>query len=423
MRDFDPTASEFITSGFISNSKPSGRLYDPTTIAVAGVGSSLLNGAMQSDAASTAASAQGDAARASDATQRYFYDTTRADNAGFRQTGNAANNRLAYLMGLSGGGMSGQGAPQQMGGASAPTTRTGQPGDPIWDEIMADFQAQHTAQFGQPFSRSWDSDSDSRAAKARLDAQYQTAVAADPTYQAAQASQASANAADPAFGSLSRNYSAADLANDPVTNAAPGYMQPMHQFGQADLSNDLVYQNGLQFGLDEGAKGINRMASASGGSLSGATLKALTRFGNDYGTTKTAGAYDRFTNNQNTQYGQRVDSFNRFNNTQDRTYNKLAGLSGAGMQATNQVSAAGQNAGKNISASQQGLGNAQGAAAIAQGNSWQNALNSGAAAIRGSGYTNPGNSQSSNFFNGTGAWRGTDPQSTNFFDGTGPWSS
>ena len=35
MRDFDPTASEFISSGYIEYSRPGGKLYDPVTIATA----------------------------------------------------------------------------------------------------------------------------------------------------------------------------------------------------------------------------------------------------------------------------------------------------------------------------------------------------------------------------------------------------
>lgn len=208
---------------------------------VAGVGGSLVGGMMASHSAKRASNAQSAAAAQSDATQRYQYDTTRADNAPFRETGLAANNRLAALM--------------------------------------------NNGQFG-------------------------------------------------------RRFTAADMNADPV------------------------YQSGLQFGLDQGTQGINRMAAAGGSMLSGATLKALTRFGNDYGSTKANESYNRFSADQNSEY------------------NKLAGLSGAGQQATNQISASGQNMANNISLSQQGVGNARGSAYIAQGNAWQNALNGGVSALR-----------------------------------------
>ena len=163
--------------------------------------------------------------------------------------------------------------------------------------------------------------------------------------------------ADPSYGSLTRNFSASDLAADPV------------------------YNSGLQFGLDQGAQGINRQAAAGGSMLSGATLKALTRFGNDYGSTKAN------------------ESFNRFNTNNNQNYNRLAGISGAGQQATNQVSAAGANMANNISQSQQGVGNANGSSYIAQGNAWQNGLNGAVSAL---GRTN--SLSNANPFNGSGMW-------------------
>lgn len=200
---------------------------------VAAVGGSIVGGMISSNGAENAAETQAGAAAASDATQRYMYDTTRADNAPFRETGLAANNRLADLM--------------------------------------------NSGQFGRRFTT-------------------------------------------------------------------------------ADLNADPVYQSGLQFGLDEGTKGINRQAAAGGSMLSGATLKALTRFGNDYGSTKAN------------------ESYNRFNNDQNAQYNKLAGLSGAGQQATNQISAAGQNMANNISASQIGAGNARASGYVGQANAWNGAI-------------------------------------------------
>lgn len=232
MRDFDPTASEYISSGFIDHNRPGGRLYDIGSI-VGGIAGPLIGGIFGSDASDDAADAQTAAASQSDATQRYMYDTTRADNAPFRETGLQANNRLADLM--------------------------------------------NSGQFG-------------------------------------------------------RRFTAADLNADPV------------------------YQSGLQFGLNEGTKGINRQAAAGGSMLSGATLKALTRFGNDYGNTKAN------------------ESYNRFNNDQNAQYNKLAGLSGAGQQATNQISAAGQNMANNISASQIGAGNARASGYVGQANAWNGAI-------------------------------------------------
>lgn len=129
------------------------------------------------------------------------------------------------------------------------------------------------------------------------------------------------------------------------------------RFTTADMNADPVYQNGLQFGLDQGTQGINRQAAAGGSFLSGATLKALTRFGNDYGSTKAN------------------ESYNRFNADQNAGYNKLAGLSGAGQQANSQVGGAGMNMANQIGQSQQGAGNARASGYIGESNAWQNGLN------------------------------------------------
>lgn len=124
----------------------------------------------------------------------------------------------------------------------------------------------------------------------------------------------------------------------------------LRKFSTDDLNADPVYNSGLQFGLDEGTKALERRAAASGGYDSGAELKALTRFGNDYGSTKANESYGRFTNDQ------------------DRTFGKLTGIAGLGSGATNVGVGAGAQNSANLSNLITGGANAQGAAAIAGGN-------------------------------------------------------
>ena len=141
---------------------------------------------------------------------------------------------------------------------------------------------------------------------------------------------------DPKYGSLLRNFSAADMEADPV------------------------YQSGLQFGLNEGTKGINRQAAAGGNYLSGATLEALTRFGNDYGSTKAN------------------ESYNRFNNNQTQTYNRLAGISGTGQTAAAQIASQGAQVANSVGNNMIGAGNARASGYISQGNALSGALGQGA---------------------------------------------
>jgi hypothetical protein len=106
---------------------------------------------------------------------------------------------------------------------------------------------------------------------------------------------------------------------------------------------------GYQFGMNEGLKSINSQAAAHGNYYSGATLKALNRYSQDYA-------------------GSQLDN----------AFNRYARVANIGTVATNGTEQAGQNYANQISAGTQnmlGAANARGAASIAQGNAWQNAVN------------------------------------------------
>lgn len=276
-------------------------------VAAAVVGAATVAGsAMSANASKKASNAQSAAADQANATQRYQFDETNRVNAPFRETGLAANNKLANLMGI-GSASSSQGAQE------------------IYSKLLADADNDHLAQYGIGMDASVNTKA-VEAWKAQLLKQAQKQYLEQGGDDVTQ---------DPSYGSLLRNFS------------------------QADLDADPIYQNTFKFALDEGGKGLNRIAAASGNFLSGAAAKALTRFG-----ANTAATYGN-------------DAFNRNNTEKVRTYNSLAGVSGAGQQATNQVAAAGQNMANNISANQIGAGNARGASAIAGANSFNNALSSG----------------------------------------------
>lgn len=138
----------------------------------------------------------------------------------------------------------------------------------------------------------------------------------------------------------------------------------LDRFSASDLEADPVYQSGLQFGLDQGTGAINARATQMGSYDSGATLKALTRYANDYGSTKAN------------------ESYNRFNTDQSNTYNRLAGVSGAGQTATNQVQAAGTNMANNVSELATQAGNARAAGVVGGANAWGGALKSGVGAYQ-----------------------------------------
>ncbi len=117
MRDFDPTASEFITTGFL---EPSKRHYDIGSIL--GAGASLLGSAFASDS-------QEEAADQSAQLQREQFNKTVELNEPFRQGGLAGQNRLLELLGIG-------------GNAQAPGY-----GSAMRDFSMADYQADPGYQF------------------------------------------------------------------------------------------------------------------------------------------------------------------------------------------------------------------------------------------------------------------------------------
>lgn len=354
--------------------------------AVAGAAVSVVGGMMAKDSADDGLAAQEAGAARSDATQRYMYDTTRADNAPTMQRGNAAGSKLSYLMGL--GGSSGGGAPamtaEQYRAQFLPQfTQTKNSPLSIVDTVASGdtyynvYSDGSTSSLGDPWTTRMGSQQ--VVDEAGLSAAIQQAMAQQQTQQQTQQPAASS---DPAYGSLLRSFSEQAPEFQKFGEQAP----ELRKFGASDLAGDLVYQNGLQFGLDEGRKGIERQQQATGGLLSGATLKALSRFGNDYATTKTTGAYGRFDSEQQQGYGRYVDKYNRFNSDQDRgynryvdkynrfntdrdsTFNKLSAIAGTGQTATNQVGVAGQNYANRVSNTAEGMGNATAAAGIAGSN-------------------------------------------------------
>jgi len=116
---------------------------------------------------------------------------------------------------------------------------------------------------------------------------------------------------------------------------------------------DVMQDPGYQFSLDQGQQGLDRKFAASGGRISGASLKAASRFNTGQASLGYGAAYQR---------------------GQDRL-NRLASLAGLGQTSTQASAQSGQNAANNISNMTTSLGNSAGAAALAQGSVWGNAGN------------------------------------------------
>lgn len=265
--------------------------------AIASIAGPVIGAAISSGAAGDASRAQEQSTAASIGEQRREYNLSRADSLPYRTAGSAAVIRLSDLLGLS----------------PRPQAFTGTP------RSANDIQAEMSSLMQQ------------------RDANKDVNGMSDPVFdnriRDLQGEMDAANGGPSSYGSLTNKFTTADLNADPV------------------------YNSGLQFGLDEGTKGINRMAGARGNLNSGSTLKALTRYGNDYGSTKAA------------------ESYGRFKADQDTVYNRLAGVSGTGQISTANTAAMGASTAANIGNTLTAGGNARGAAAIAGGNAYGGAFN------------------------------------------------
>ena len=135
-----------------------------------------------------------------------------------------------------------------------------------------------------------------------------------------------------------------------------------------DFRYDQNTDPGYGFRFSEGMKGLERSAAARGGLLSGATLRGITRYGQDMGSQEYNNAFNRYVTGFNANTGERNQLFNR-----------LSGVAGTGQTATNQIGAQGANMAGNI-------GNAYMTSAANTGNAAM-----AAAGIRNSAYGGAGN--------------------------------
>lgn len=133
--------------------------------------------------------------------------------------------------------------------------------------------------------------------------------------------------------------------------------QYAREIGTMPTADEVMAQPGYQFGLQQGQQALDRRFAASGGRISGASMKAGTRYATDYATS-----------GYNAEYQRRQDRLNR-----------LATLAGLGQTATGASAASGQNAANNISGLISSQGDAAAAAKLHTGNLWGNTANSLAA--------------------------------------------
>lgn len=362
--------------------------------AVAAIGGAVIS----SSATKSAAGKQARATDAANAEQARQYDNNVALQAPTINTGNAARDRLSYLLGLSPTGYGGSTSVGGLGGSAggAPpltydalreqmlgqysTTKTvggGQwappdfSGDPMGQfrssaETEPTFQQNYDAQgnFVGMQPRSWDQTSIDEAG---LDTAIRARLAEqEAATKKAQGDALAAAQADPNYGRLSQEFQFQTYTPDKFS------------YTGEDLYDDPSYK----FRLDQGQKALDRQGAASGRFLSGSQLQASSNYNQGAASQEFQNAYGRALGTFGTNEGNRANAFatnegNRFNAFQanfNNSVNPLLSLAGAATLGSQNLGAAGASSAAQIGANNTANANAQGAAGIANANNISGAM-------------------------------------------------
>lgn len=314
-------------------------------VAAAVVGSAAL-GAVSSNKAAKAQQKSADAAIAAEtaaqdkaeALQREMYYTNRADNAQWLDTGRRANQSLAYGMGLAGAP---GGSTQTLASMAAPRESE--------QQIRARLLAQYTSA-GTPGTPAYAITSPTQQPGmvwnnvGREDGGYWSTVGGPSAIGPGSGQMMPATAAIPGTvdeaglsaaiqAEMARQGAVQPGSSDQGggSSAYGGGTTPWNDFNRDFTLADFNKDPGYDFRMKEGTRAVEGSAAARGSLLSGGTLKALTRYGQDMGSQEYKSAYDRF------------------NEDRTRRFNRLSSLSGTGQTASNAVSSAGSSMANNIS--------------------------------------------------------------------------
>lgn len=397
-----------------------------------GVGAAAsIGGAMISaDAAGDAADGQREAAAQSNALQRYMYDNNVAIAQPAVNTGNAARDRLSYLLGLSPTGNSrpnptydqlraellpqytttqttgpaqaagtlpngapriGGMTPEQAAVMETQRTQAGLPVSPYYGIPTEGDQLWHGGLVDQAGNPTWIQPGSSTSSQS-IDSQgLEGAIQARLAQQEQQRQQAIAAAqSDPNYGRLAQQFQFQQYTPETFTPDTFSYT------GQ-DLYTDPSYL----FRFAQGQKALERQAAAGGRFLSGGQLQAAANYGQGAASQEFQNAYGRALGTFNTNEGNRFSAFNtnegnrfgafqsneanRFNANQanfSNAVNPLLALSGAGQQVGANLMNVNSQYASNVGANLQGAANASGAAQIAGANAMNGAIGQGVNAFQ-----------------------------------------
>jgi hypothetical protein len=301
-------------------------------------GSAILGGVLANQGAKSAASTAAGAANNANALSDAQFQQTRTDMAPWRNAGGSAIGQLSYLVGLPGYGP----APAPTGqlrtlgqtGAALPAPGQWSPSGPVSFEDIGGRRMPGSAMqksIDEPTSTTFGGSSGMSPVYDSATGQNGSNPWDGATITSAGIAPNTYNTQLGDFGSLSRDFSMADFQADP----------------------------GLQFRMDRGQQALERSAAAGGRFLGGGTLKALTRYGQDFGSQEYGNAFNRFQTNRNTRF------------------NQLAAVAGIGQTANGQLAQLGQTNALTQGNNLMGAATVGGNAAMAGAAGWSSALNNG----------------------------------------------
>jgi hypothetical protein len=306
--------------------------------AVIAAGVAVGGAAYQANQAGKGAKSQTAAARQATLAQLQAQAQTRGDLAPWRQTGSKALDSLNYQMGLGRSNVLSYEdwlAQNPNVAAQAGQVKGAKGEDPL--KTIFQTYPRKLASVGDvlgidPFGfGKKKKKKKQQAQQAQTDAAANLDQAQHAAYDAYVNDFNNSRAADPGIeGDLNRDFTLADFQKDP----------------------------GYEFRLAEGEKGINRAAAARGGFVSGAALKDLDRYDQDYAS------------------GEFSNAYNRFNNDRTNRFNRLTTLAGLGTSATSQLINQNQNTANNVGELATQVGNVNAARYMSQGNAVSDATTS-----------------------------------------------
>lgn len=397
--------------------------------AVAGAAVSVVGGAIAADSAGGAAGAMSGGSEQAQMMQMMAAAQMRQDLQPWTSAGGAAQSRLNQFLGLGGVGS---------GGRTSLGLSTGLTPDQVRQQLLSRFTRQSTAANAAPMYRTGAEVVAALGAQGAHDyfqnqntQSSRTSVAPlfGNTPNGANVLMGGGNSADGVHGdtwempgqaqgpastideeglnaAISKYYEEQDAQNR-AAESDPAYGSLLRAYRNGEefsfTGDDLKTDPGYQFGLNQGTQGIERGQAARGNFLSGAAMKELARFNEDYAGTKFNEGFNRAQSTWNTNQ-------TAYDNNRSRIYSFLTGVSTLGQNSAAQVGAGNQQAANQMSSNALATGNVNAASSIARGNALQSGLNQAVNGINSAGgWNNLLGSQGSGYSGSTGYSGGQDP--------------